>query len=479
MRRTVAWMIAPITAYALAGCAVGPDYVLPDEAMVRSESANGAFVESGHNNLTPRPPPEDWWRLYRDPRLDRLIGQALAANTDLRTAEAILEKSAALLQMAEAARQPSVAVNFDIGYQQLSGEAYLQKQVVPATSLYDLGVSVAYDLDLFGRLRRTIEAVDADDEAIAAARDLVMINVVADTTRAFLDLCDAGAELSVAHENLNVQRASLAITRRLVEAGKGGSLDETRSRGLTAQLESALPTLEARQRNALFRLTTLTGRPPAEFDRSLSNCATPPQILAPLPVGDGAQLLKRRPDVRAAERRLAAATAEIGVATSLLYPSVKLLATLGSTGMTGDFLSAPTNRYGVGPSISWQLNQSVARARIAEASAEAKAALARFDGAVLQALRETESALNVYVHDLKKLQNLRTARLEADRALADTRKLQAFGRIDALAVLDAERTRAAANLAVAAQISQISLDQVGVFLALGGGWRGKGEAAER
>ena len=164
--------------------------------MVRSESANGAFVESGHNNLTPRPPPEDWWRLYRDPRLDRLIGQALGANTDLRTAEAILEKSAALLQMAEAARQPSVAVNFDIGYQQLSGEAYLQKQVVPATSLSDSGVSVAYDLDLFGRLRRTIEAVDADDEAIAAARDLVMINVVADTTRAFLDLCDAGAELS-------------------------------------------------------------------------------------------------------------------------------------------------------------------------------------------------------------------------------------------------------------------------------------------
>ena len=302
MRRLVARMIAPIAACALAACAVGPDYALPDEAMVRSETANGAFVESANNSLTPRPPPDDWWRLYRDPRLDRLIGQALAANTDLRTAEAILEKSAALLQQAEAARQPSVAVNFDTSYQQLSSEAYLQKQVVPGTSLYDSGVSVAYDLDLFGRLRRTVEAVNADDEAVAAARDLVKVNVVADTTRSFLDLCDTGAELSVARENLNVQRASLAVTRRLVEAGKGGSLDETRSRGLTAQLESALPTLEARQRNAVFRLATLTGRPPAEFDRSLSSCAAPPRILAPLPVGDGAQLLKRRRRILAIKR---------------------------------------------------------------------------------------------------------------------------------------------------------------------------------
>ena len=478
MRRLVARMIAPIAACALAGCAVGPDYALPDEAMVRSETANGAFVESANSGLTPKPPPDDWWRLYRDPRLDRLIEQALAANTDLRVAEAILEKSAALLQQAEAARQPSVVVNFDTSYQQLSSEAYLQTQVVPGASLYDTGVSVAYDLDLFGRLRRTVEAVNADDEAVAAARDLVKVNVVADTTRSFLDLCDAGAELSVARENLEVQRASLAVTRRLVEAGKDNSLDETRSRGLTAQLEAALPTLEARRRNAVFRLATLTGRPPAEFDRGLSSCAASPRILAPLPVGDGAQLLKRRPDVRAAERRLAAATAEIGVATALLYPSVKLMASVGSTGMTSDFLTPPTNRYGVGPSISWQLNQNIARARIAAANAATKAALARFDGAVLQALRETESALNVYVHDLTKLQNLRTACLEADRALADARKLQTLGRIDALSVLDAERTRAAANLALAMQRSQISLDQVGVFLALGGGWRGKGEVAE-
>ena len=131
MRRLVARMIAPVAACALAGCAVGPDYVLPDQAMVRAETANGAFVESANKGLTQKPPPDDWWRLYRDPRLDRLIEQALAANTDLRVAEAILEKSAALLQLAETARQPSVVVNFDTSYQQLSAEAYLQKQVVP------------------------------------------------------------------------------------------------------------------------------------------------------------------------------------------------------------------------------------------------------------------------------------------------------------------------------------------------------------
>ena len=478
MSRITARLTSLGAACALGACAVGPDYVLPEEALVRSEVANDSFVGAANKSVTQREPPDDWWRLYRDPRLDRLINQAFAANTDLRVAEATLEKSAALVQQAEAARQPSAALNFDISYQQLSAEQYLQKQIVPATSLYDVGLTVAYDLDLFGRLRRTVESASADDEAVQAARDLVRVNVAAETTRSFADLCNAGAELAVARETFDVQRASLAVTHRLVAAGKAASFDETRSRGLTAQLESSIPTFEARQRNALFRLATLTGQPPTEFDRSLAGCAVSPRIFAPLPVGDGAQLLQRRPDVRAAERRLAAATAQIGVATSYLYPSVKLVGTLGSTGVTGDFLSPLTNRYGVGPSISWQLNQSGARAQIAAANAETKAALARFDGVVLQALRETESALNVYVHDLKKLQSLQRARDQADQALADARKLQALGRIDALAVLDAERTRAGANQALAAQRSQISFDQVAVFLALGGGWHNKAETSE-
>jgi len=190
-----------------------------------------------------------------------------------------------------------------------------------------------------------------------------------------------------------------------------------------------------------------------------------------MPVGNGASLLRRRPDIRAAERRLAASTVEIGVETASLYPDIKLGGSLGSTGLVTDIFTAPTNRFGIGLAISWQLNQSAARARIAAAQAEARANLARFDGEVLRALRETESALNVYTHDLEREANLREVSQLADRAAADARRLRVEGRAGDLAVLDADRSVAAANQALAAQTSQVSIDQVGVFLALGGGWR--------
>jgi NodT family efflux transporter outer membrane factor (OMF) lipoprotein len=474
-RRSSRWVVALATSVGmapmLAACTVGPDYVLPKEALVQAPAAQGALVGAANPSVTQAEPADDWWRLYQDPRLDSQIRQAFAANTDLRVAEATLERSRGLLREVRAAQEPSVAVNFDVGYQQLSGESFLLPGSVPATGLYDAGLSVSYDLDLFGRLRRTVEAVSADDEAVEAARDLVKVNVAADTARAYADLCNAGAELVVARHALDLQQTSLDLTRRLIAAGRRASLDEIRSRGQVAQLAATVPGLQARQRNALFRLATLTGHPPAQYDRSLEACATAPRVLAALPVGDGAQLLRRRPDVRAAERRLAASTAEIGVAVSGLYPDVTLHASLGSTGAVDDIFSAATNRYGIGPGISWQLNQSAARARIAMANAEVKADLARFDGSVLQALREIESALNVYVHDLERERNLKDARDQADQAALDAHRLQFSGRVDALTVLDAERTQAAANQALASQQSQVSLDQVAVFLALGGGWQ--------
>lgn len=462
---------ALIAALGLSACAVGPRYAVPKQAVVNAPTANGAFVGAADPAFAEAPPPDDWWRLYQDPRLDRLIAQAFAANTDLRVAEANLEHSRALLQEVRAARQPGGAISFDGGWSQLSGEAYLLDTQIPAMGVYDTGISVAYDLDLFGRLKRTVEAAEADDEAVAAARDLVKVNVAAETTRAYVEICDAGAELVTARRTLALQQQHLALTQKLVAAGRDNSLDVTRARTLTSQLASNIPTLEARQRNAVLRLTTLIGRPPAEFDRTLESCVTPPRLTTPLPVGDGAALLKRRPDVRVAERRLAASTAGIGVATAALYPDVKLGASLGSTGAMTDIFSAATNRFGVGPSISWQINQNAARAKIAAAKAQTKADLARFDGTVLRALRETESALNVYTHDLEREAALREAVRQADKAADDARRLHAQGRVNALVVLDADRTAAAVAQALAAQTSQVSLDQVGVFLALGGGWR--------
>lgn len=278
MSHGLATVVGLTAALTMAACTVGPDYVLPKEALVQTPAANGELVETTTSpSLTQETPPDDWWRLYRDSRLDGLIHQAFVANTDLRVAEATLERSAALLQEARAAGQPNAAMDFGTGYQQVSGESYLLKEVVPASGLYDTGISVSYDLDLFGRLRRTVEAAKANDEAVEAARDLVKINVVASTTRAYVDLCNAGAELAVARHALDLQRESLALTRRLIAAGRGAGLDEVRSRAQVSQLAATVPTLQARQRNAVFRLATLTGRPPAQYDPTLETCAPPPR----------------------------------------------------------------------------------------------------------------------------------------------------------------------------------------------------------
>ncbi|HLZ66610.1 MAG TPA: TolC family protein [Aliidongia sp.] len=182
-------------------------------------------------------------------------------------------------------------------------------------------------------------------------------------------------------------------------------------------------------------------------------------------------MLRRRPDVRAAERRLAAATARIGVATAALYPDIKFVATVGSTGAGADFPSGLTNRFGVGPTISWNLDQRPIRARIAEAEADTRASLAALDGVVLTALRETESSLNTYAASLARLERLEASRDEESRVAAQTEELWRGGKVGGLTALDAERTWIAAEAAVAAEQHEINADQMTVFLALGGGWQ--------
>ncbi len=469
-RRTILTLIA---AALTAGCAtVGPDYHPPKGAILNAPAAQGRFVGADHNPAVSEDAvPDHWWRLYDAPKLDALIETALKANTDLRVAEANLERSRALLAEAKAARRPNVTFNLDTSYAQLSAQQYLLTEMIPTTGLYDVGLTVSYDLDLFGRIRRGIEAAKADDEAVEAARDLVRVNVAAEVTRAYVDVCGAGAEIAAARHTLALQQQSFGQTRRLVRAGRGSALDLVRSQGQIEQSRANIPSLQARQRNAEYRLATLTGRPPAAFDPSLEVCAAPPALKQPIPVGDGAALLKRRPDVRAAERRLAAATAAIGVRTAALYPDVSLGATIGSTGAVQSALSDTTNRYGIGPNVVWRLDHTADRARIDQARAETKADLARFDGVVLTALRETESALNTYSHDLERDADLQAADLRARQAFADAQRLQTAGRTTALATLDAERALAGLDAALAASKTQLAADQVGLFWALGGGWR--------
>lgn len=476
LSRSTQTLLTLAAVVSLSGCEVGPDYRRPDAALINTASAKGSFVGAANAAMSEDLPPDAWWQLYDDPRLDQWVQDALAANTDLRKANANLERSRAAVREARALRQPSVALTAGVQYAQLAGEQYLQPITPPRDTYYDTELAVAYDLDLFGGIRRGIEAAEADDAAVEAARDLVRVNVAAETLRAYADTCGAGEQLSAAQKTLQIQTQSLTLTQRLYQGGRATTLDVTRVRQLVDQQSGTIPPLEAARRNALYRMATLSGKTPAEYRRELETCNTPPRLLRPLPVGNGTALLRRRPDVREAEHQLAAATANIGVQTAALYPDIVIAAPLGSLGAARDAYTSPTDFYGIGSLLHWQANQNAARAKIAEAKASVKLALANFDGVVLAALRDLEIALNNYGHDLAREDISKQAVADAEQALKDAERLQTGGRATSLAVVDAQRAYATAEQTLAQLESSISADQIAIFLALGGGWNTAPEA---
>lgn len=256
-----------------------------------------------------------------------------------------------------------------------------------------------------------------------------------------------------------------------MHAGRGTALDSSRARGQLEQLRAGLPTLKAQQRSAQFRLAVLTGDLPATLNGQDAQCQAAPRLTSPIPVGDGVALLRRRPDIRQAERGLAAASTRIGVATADLYPSISLGLSAGSTGTLAQFGAGNAMRWSLGPLISWTLpDTGSAYSRIAQAEAGSAMALARFDAAVLNALRDVETALTVYARELDRHASLTAARDQDALASNQSRSLFDAGRTDYLSALDAQRTLAAAETSLALSEAQLSADQVNLFLALGGGW---------
>ncbi|MDR6626115.1 efflux transporter outer membrane subunit [Caulobacter segnis] len=468
----------PLRALALAGslvglaaCAtVGPNYKLPDEAKLNAPTAQGAFLGAQSAAVRQDPVPAGWWKLYDDAVLNALVEEALKANTDLRVAAANLARARAVAGEADDAGGFKVGASASAMHARESGEQFLLSEPLPVENLADAGVKVSYQVDLVGRLKRASEAAHADADASQAALDLARVSVAADVARAYVEACANGHELAVAQRTVDLRSRGLEVTRRLVGAGRGTAVDLTSAQALLDQSRAALPTFQSRRRAALYRLATLTGKPPAEFPKAVEACVTPPALKRPIPVGDGAALLKRRPDVRQAERTLAGATARIGVATAALYPSITLGAGAGSTGLLADIGQPAANRWGLTSLITWTLPGESERSRIRQAEAGADAALARFDGVVLTALRETETSLDAYAHDLRRQAALKAARDQAALAEDQARRLYQAGRSPYLAGLDAQRALAGAEAALAASDSQVAADQVNLFLALGGGW---------
>jgi NodT family efflux transporter outer membrane factor (OMF) lipoprotein len=457
--------VTAASALALAACASGPDY----KAKPVSASAAAPFLSASGSAVSSAQPAGDWWRLYDDAVLDGLVADALSVNTDIRVAVARLAKARALLRETRGAREPQIGVGGSAQYGRLPGPAFPGEK---RTDLQvDVGLDVAYEVDLFGRISRNIEAARGDVGAAQADADAVRVAIVAETARAYADAVSAAERIAVAERIVTLLDQSLSLTERRHQVGLATGLDTARIAGLRDQRRAEIPLLEAQRQAALFRLATLTGRTPRELPAAAAARTATLRLDRPIPVGDGATLLARRPAVRAAERRLAASTARIGVATADLYPRITLGGSIGSSGAgLGNLFGANPLTWLIGPLINWTVNRSAARARVAGAEADTQAALATFDGTVFEALEETETALSTYRNSLERRAALQSARDQAEAAARITRARQHEGQIDSLELLDAERTAADAEAALAESDARIVEAQVDLFRSLGGGW---------
>jgi NodT family efflux transporter outer membrane factor (OMF) lipoprotein len=458
---------AVLLALATANCTVGPNYLLPAHATANAPGVRGAFVNGGEAAFAQAPLPDHWWRLYDDARLDSYVQEALAANTDLRAADANLRRATFAIREAQAAQTVGTSVLGSVADTRAAGIDLLS---IPGYN-YSLGGAISYPLDLAGGIRRAVEAARANAEAVQATRDQVRVTIAAAVARNYVTVCSSNRSLAAAERVVGIERQTLDEVRRLFQGGRATAFDVTRAQTAIDQSSAVIPPIIALRQAALYALAALMGRPVANYPRELQDCPVPPDLREPLPVGDGAALIRRRGDVRSAERSLAVATAAIGIESAQLYPDVSIG---GALGFAGPFstIGAGSNFGGnIGPLMSWTFpNRSAAHARIAEAGAAAEAADARFDGTVLSALQQTETALNSYVSEIDHNRKLRQARDSAATASRQASTLFHFGRTGILDVLSAEANLAIAETAIAASDETLADDQANVFLALGGGW---------
>ncbi len=460
----IAALTAGTLALALAACAVGPDYRTPDTPPAAVNNAgSAAFVA--------QTPEAAWWQEFADPELDALERRALAANLDLEMAYDRVKAARSVFVERNLDYAPHVGL--DAGYsnsdEQQPGFG-TQRYKAPSDSL---GFDAAWEIDLFGRVRRSVEAARADLGAERADYEDAQVTVAAEVARNYFELRGAQKRLEVARRNLDSERQTLELTLLLDQTGRGSELDVVRSRARFKATEAAIPPLEAGERQAGYRLAVLMGQRPGTLDDELK--AAPVATYAkPLPVGNLAALLRQRPDVRAAERQLAAATARVGVAKADLFPRLNV------TGFVG-FLSGDVGRlfdtsagsdaraWSVAPTLSWSaFDLGSVRARLHASEAQSDAAAANYAKTVLTALEDTENSFLAYSTQQTRLKSLVEQAAASRRAAQIAQTQYREGVADFLVLLDAERTELDAEDAVAQAETAVNVSVVAIYKALGG-----------
>jgi multidrug efflux system outer membrane protein len=444
---------------------VGPNYQQPPL------QAPAAFANQTQEGLSTEGVETLWWRGFQDHTLNQLVDQALAHNHDLRVATARLREARSLRLETTFDRYPTVTSQASYTRQRLS------EAVAPAggdrdIELYDAGFDASWELDFFGRVRRSIEASTAVVEAAEASRQDVVLILLAEVARNYFEVRGTQNQLAVARRNAENQRQTLDLTIALLQGGRGTELDTSRAEAQLTSTLATIPPLETAVKQAIYRLGVLIGQQPTALEPELSEPLPLPSLPTLVALGRPNDLLRRRPDIRVTERNLATATADIGVATADLFPRVTFT---GSVALqAGSFVGigkGGSDTFTIGPGIFWAaFDLGRVRARIRAADARTEAALAQYEQRVLLALEETENALVDFTRQQARRDLLRASAQASERAQNLARQRYQFGVADFLTVLDAERTLLEAQDRLAASETQTATALVAVYKALGGGW---------
>jgi multidrug efflux system outer membrane protein len=451
----------------LTGCAVGPDYQAP------ATSAPPAFSHAALDGYSDRKTQKDWWKLFGDAELNTLVDQALQHNYDLQSALANLQEARALYLESGLNLAPIITSHANYTDQKRSVGSLNNRNFVPrGLKLYSAGFDAFWEVDFFGRVRRDIEASRGEVEAQEASLRDLQVSVIAEVARNYFELRGLQNQLAVARKNAANQAETLEITQARLEIGRGTELDTSRA---SAQLDSTLatvPPLETAVKRAIHRLGVLTGQTPGALDAKLAQPAPIPKLPENIAIGSPSELLRRRPDIRIAERTLAAATARIGVATADLFPRVTFVGTLSLEASTLSGLGAAgSDAYSAGPRISWAaLDLGRVYARIKAADANADANLAQYRQTVLNALEETENALVAYDRERSRRAHLRAAAEASVKAQALAHLRFDEGIADFLTVLDIESRLLQDQSQLAQSETAVATTLIAIYKALGGGW---------
>ena len=480
----------PIILATLAGCAVGPNFKPPTPDVPATWSASAAPASPSQPSVITTAPAEDiarWWTSFNDPELTALVNRAAAANLEAREAVLRIAEARAQRDIAGAAQYPSLSGNTSYSIDRLSentptGALFSKVGSFPGLSgvsipnpysQYQLGFDASWEVDIFGRVRRSVEAAKADTSASVEDSRAVLISTLGDVGRAYLDLRGAQAKRRVTLENIATENDLRDLATKRRRAGLNSDIDEVRAEAEATSAEAQLPLLDQQITADINQLGKLIDREPGALKVELSVVQPVPGVPPTVPVGLPSDLARRRPDIREAEARLHAATARIGVAVADLYPKLTLGA---SGGVQSQALSSLTNWASrfitAGPTLELPIfDAGRRRATVRLQDVKAQEAALDYRRTVLTALEEVDNALAAYGTDQARRASLAQTDARDRDALDLERQRYASGVASFIDVLDAERTLKANELLLADTTTVVSVDLVALYKALGGGWR--------